>query len=313
MAVRAAFGIESDSSMFDRRFGIAAQQTIPDAMAEPRTVAVIPAFSEQNIIGSVVLDALADVDQVIVVDDCSLDGTADMARRAGATVLSMHRHRGEANALRTGLMEAERSTCSAVVVLEGGGKYLIGNIEKVLGPIVRGEADLVIGTLDLNNGIALKKSSAGGPDDSRPGVWAVSSQALSSMDLLSSEYGRDESILDRLKAGGFATLEVPLAPRDVDTDRREISSRAAESFLGRWVTKMGLQRPLLYLGLPGALLSLGGALLALMAMTSAFFLASTAVQVAVGIGMFLIGTLLVLSGLILNQMALLRNRMRLPV
>ncbi len=52
-------------------------------------VACIPAYNEEIAIGSVVLRARRFVDRVVVIDDCSTDATAEVARLAGADVLHM--------------------------------------------------------------------------------------------------------------------------------------------------------------------------------------------------------------------------------
>jgi len=53
-----------------------------------KTIAIIPAYNEVLRVGDVVRGAVAHVDQVVVIDDGSKDGTADAARNAGALVVS---------------------------------------------------------------------------------------------------------------------------------------------------------------------------------------------------------------------------------
>jgi glycosyltransferase involved in cell wall biosynthesis len=52
------------------------------------TLAAIPCYNERLAIGSVALIAREHVDAVLVIDDGLSDGTADVARKAGATVIS---------------------------------------------------------------------------------------------------------------------------------------------------------------------------------------------------------------------------------
>ena len=61
-------------------------------------VVVIPAYNEARFIGSVVLQARRFTDQVIVVDDGSTDDTAQIARSAGATVVSHECNQGKGGA-----------------------------------------------------------------------------------------------------------------------------------------------------------------------------------------------------------------------
>ena len=63
---------------------------------EPGLAAIIPAYNEGLVIGSVVLQARQHADRVIVVDDGSSDRTAAIARLAGADVIEMPENGGKA-------------------------------------------------------------------------------------------------------------------------------------------------------------------------------------------------------------------------
>ena len=68
-----------------------------------RAAAVIPAFNEAGSIATVVEGVRDLVSHVIVVDDGSTDGTAELARAAGAEVLQHDSNRGKGQAIRTGI------------------------------------------------------------------------------------------------------------------------------------------------------------------------------------------------------------------
>ena len=63
-----------------------------------KTIAAIPGYNESLAIGSVALKASRHVDEVLVVDDGSIDDTAEIATAAGATVVAHNENRGKGRA-----------------------------------------------------------------------------------------------------------------------------------------------------------------------------------------------------------------------
>ena len=68
-----------------------------------KIIALVPALNEETTIGAVVAGALRYVDRVVVVDDLSVDNTAECARGAGAHVVSLDRRRRVGGVVRAGL------------------------------------------------------------------------------------------------------------------------------------------------------------------------------------------------------------------
>jgi len=83
---------------------------------------------------------------VVVVDDCSGDPTADWARAAGARVLPLPINLGIGGAVQTGFKFAEANDYDAVVQVDGDGQHDPAEIGLIVGPLARGEADVVIGS-----------------------------------------------------------------------------------------------------------------------------------------------------------------------
>jgi hypothetical protein len=113
-----------------------------------RTVAVVPAFNEAGAIGKVV-DEIREFDpaiDVVVVDDASSDDTAGAAATHGATVLRLPFNVGIGGAVQTGFRYALEQEYDLAVRLDGDGQHVAGEIGKLLEPIERGDADLVIGS-----------------------------------------------------------------------------------------------------------------------------------------------------------------------
>lgn len=88
-----------------------------------RTVAVIPAYNESGTVGSVIDGTAEHVDRVVVVDDCSDDDTAEVAREHGATVLEHAFNTGVGGAVRTGYRYAVERGYDLVVQVDADGQH----------------------------------------------------------------------------------------------------------------------------------------------------------------------------------------------
>jgi len=91
------------------------------------------------------------VDEIIVVDDGSIDRTAKIAYDLGATVLQHSRNMGVGAAMRTGINYAKKIRPDLLVTLDADGQHNPCDIPRIIKPILSGEADLVIGSRLFEN------------------------------------------------------------------------------------------------------------------------------------------------------------------
>jgi glycosyltransferase involved in cell wall biosynthesis len=111
------------------------------------TLLIIPAFNEAEALPAVLAD-LAELDldhDVVVVDDGSTDGTADVARAGGATVLELPFNLGIGGALRTGFLYAVREGYDRAVQFDGDGQHDPGEVSALLAALDDG-ADMAVGS-----------------------------------------------------------------------------------------------------------------------------------------------------------------------
>ena len=114
----------------------------------PRTIAIVPARNEAGAIGGVV-DEIRAFDpelDVVVIDDGSTDTTAEVARSRGAAVVSLPFNLGIGGAVQTGFKYALAHGYELAVRLDGDGQHDPAELPKLIGPVVAGEADIVVGS-----------------------------------------------------------------------------------------------------------------------------------------------------------------------
>jgi glycosyltransferase involved in cell wall biosynthesis len=113
-----------------------------------KTLAILPAYNEEISIGSIVLSTKKYVDQVIVVDDGSIDNTVEIAKIAGAEVIEHLSNKGKGAALKTGFNAINGH--DIIVTMDSDGQHNPAEIPKLIEPIIKGEADIVNGSRYLN-------------------------------------------------------------------------------------------------------------------------------------------------------------------
>ncbi len=116
--------------------------------AELRRVAIVPALNEEVAIASVV-DELRAFDpglDVVVVDDGSVDRTAAVATARGARVLRLPFNLGIGGAVQTGFRYAFEHGYDIAVRVDGDGQHDPSQLPFVLEPLLRGDADIVVGS-----------------------------------------------------------------------------------------------------------------------------------------------------------------------
>ena len=116
-----------------------------------KLIVQIPCFNEEETLARTIAElpkAIAGVDviETLVIDDGSTDGTADVARAAGADhVIRNAANKGLARSFQLGLDAALARGADIIVNTDGDNQYCGADIEKLIAPVLAGKADIVVG------------------------------------------------------------------------------------------------------------------------------------------------------------------------
>lgn len=200
--------------------------------AEPRPerlAAAIPAYQAAPWLADVVARTLRQVPVVLVVDDGSTDDTAEIARGAGAEVVTLPENRGKGAALRTAFETLFERGYEAVVTLDADGQHVPEEIPKLVAAW-RDGADLVLGTRArffadmsglrrVSNSLSSKAISilAGYPlDDVQTGFRIYSRDLVAATGFPESRFDAESAVVVRAGRRGFRIVGVPVALATAD-------------------------------------------------------------------------------------------------
>jgi len=118
-----------------------------------KILAIIPAFNEEKNIRNVITDVRKSgfpVD-LVVIDDGSIDNTANNAQKDGAIVISLPFNLGIGGAVQTGFKYAYENDYDIAIQFDGDGQHKASEIGKLIENVVNNACDVAIGSRFLNN------------------------------------------------------------------------------------------------------------------------------------------------------------------
>jgi glycosyltransferase involved in cell wall biosynthesis len=191
---------------------------------------VIPIFNEEPTIGDILkrlkttLQKISLKNELIVVDDCSADRSLEISKNHSAKVYSLKKHMGKGYALRVGFTKAKGEI---IATIDSDGSHRPEELPLLLAPILRDQADFVIGSRFLNNKpVSAKKLNAIGVrlfnalikvftgtevTDSQSGYRVMKTEILKALSLVSGEYEIESEMLVKTARRGFRVKEVPIS------------------------------------------------------------------------------------------------------
>lgn len=245
----------------------------------------IPCYNEEDSLPIALGDLpreLPGIDKVewLVVDDGSTDKTVEVARACGADhVVRHYRNLGLARAFATGLDASLKLGADIIVNTDADNQYNASDIPKLIQPILKGEADIVIGERPISaiahfsrfkkllqkfGSYIVRFASNTTIPDAPSGFRAISRRAAMQMHVFSEHTYTLETII---QAGhkGLAIISVPIRTNP-DLRRSRLISGTGNYIMRSALTIVRIfmtYKPLTFFVLPGGLFLLGGMLIGL--------------------------------------------------
>jgi glycosyltransferase involved in cell wall biosynthesis len=207
-------------------------------LEDNRVGVVVPAYNCEKLVGRVLETMPSFVDRIYVVDDASTDRTGEVAGGWAArtpqkiTVFRRSKNGGVGAAIATGYQLAAQDHCDVVAVMAGDAQMDPDDLERVVGPVCRDEADYIKGNRLFrgeswemipkvryfgNSFLSLFTKIAAGywhVADSQCGYTAISRVAIERIDpeTIYPRYGMPNDLLIKLNVHNFRVKDVSIRP-----------------------------------------------------------------------------------------------------
>ena len=236
-------------------------------------LACIPAYNEEMYIEELVKSAKKHVDKVVVCDDGSTDGTAKLAKEAGAIVISQQ-NQGYGAAVATLFDYARKENAQIMVTLDGDGQHDPEQIPLLLHAASVHNVDVVIGSRFLDDstnvpryrkaGIKIITSASNSGtnfkvSDSQSGFRAYSKNAIDAIHLTEQGMPASTEILLKASNMGLSVAEVPITVSYADGDSSSLNAiQHGMSVLAKTIKYVSIKHPLAFYGIFGTALIIAG-------------------------------------------------------
>ena len=225
----------------------------------------IPAYNEEKNIAKIIVELKKVADQIIVCNDGSTDSTSIIAESLGAIVIKHPKNLGYGSAIRSIFLKAREINSKVLVTIDADGQHKIEDVNKIIKPIVDGQADISIGSRFLDKhdnapkyrklgiNIITKVTNSSLSEkitDAQSGFRAYNNKVLQSLTPSDSGMGISTEILIKSSNLGFKIAEVPTEIQyEGDTSTQNPVSHGTEVLMST-LKYISIERPLRFYGIP---------------------------------------------------------------
>lgn len=282
------------------------------------TIIGIPAFNEEQNIASLIVKLREVSDKIIVCDDGSTDMTGKIAENLGATVITHEKNQGYGAAIKSIFSKARELNADILVTFDADGQHRIEDVKTVVEPILKNQADIVIGSRFLNKNDEVPKYRKLGIKalttitnasinknltDSQSGFRGYNKKILSELNLSDYGMGVSTEILIKASKKEFRIIEVPITILyDVDTSTHNPVSHGASVLLST-IKYTSIEHPLKFYGIPSIIFLFVGLSFLLWTIQIYTDEARIVTNIAlVGIGTTILGVVLLITAILLYSL-----------
>ena len=226
----------------------------------------IPAYNEQKNIASIIIKLKKNVNEIIVCDDGSSDDTNEIAKELGASVIQHKKNLGYGASIKSIFLKAKEMKADILVTFDADGQHRVKDIENIIDPIQKNEADVVIGSRFLNQESNMPKYRKIGIktitgitnktlgqklSDSQSGFRAYNKKALTDIVPVETGMGISTEILIKASKNNLRIKEVPIVVLyEGDTSTHNPVSHGA-SVIFSTIKFTSIEHPIKFYGVPG--------------------------------------------------------------
>ncbi len=279
----------------------------------------LPAFNEEKNIGKIVAQLLEKSYSVIVCNDGSSDSTGIIAEKMGAIMINHERNLGYGAAIGSLFKKAKEEKFDILVTFDSDGQHRISDIGKIIDPIQKGIADIVIGSrfgrdektvmpkyrklgikiiTDLVNSQTGKKIT-----DSQSGFRAYNTKVLAQINPSESGMGVSTEILIKANKQKLKITEIPITILyEGETSTHNPISHGTSVILST-MKFISIEHPLKFYGIPGMIFLIVGLFFAVWTIQEFTETRRIITNISlIGIGSTIIGMMLMMTSIMLYSL-----------